>query len=300
MLNMKDTGVKIAHINCGRDSFEVVLDDKHARCFMNGISMADSKDLAGFAPVVGMMVISSSHIPNSMVAIKGDKNYSDFLKNLIDTVQKSDQVKMKVLEDKPDEKDNQKPKQAQLDSRGIESFKDTIKTACECFNDVLDLSDVLLKTKLSKTVMSFKDLSNILNKVKTASMELSKSKDQCDLIVEKTGLHVGRVLLARENNLNDINVKRTVQESVDHIVADFLSSKRLLASLITSHYPLFDINPTFKKYTDYPATWYFDPSVYYSFSERYKDASDNLIDLVRVEASTIRPLYDWKIKVTGE
>jgi hypothetical protein len=294
------TEIKIAQINCGCDKLDIVLDDRHARCFLNGVSIMASKDLDSFAPVVGMAVLASSRIPNAVFTIKANKTYGDFLKGILDTVNKSDQVKMKVLEEKPDEIAEQKPKQSAFAPKTLEEFKDGIKLANDCLFDALSLSEILLKTKLPKNVLSFKELNNTLAKVKTATNDLSKNKDKCDLIVERTGINVNRVLLAMGNNLNDLNVKRTVRESVDHVIADFMALKKILASLITSHYPLYNIDPTFKKYTDYPATWFFDPSVFYNFAERYKDASDALIDVARAESSVIRPLYAWKMKVTEE
>jgi hypothetical protein len=289
----KEAGIKVAQILCDQDTFDVIADDKYVRCFMNGIPVIASKDIGSFAPVVAMTVMSSLKVPNTFLSIKSSQAFADFLKGILDTVSKSDQVKVQVLDEKPDEIADQKPKQAELLNENLDGFKNNVKTTFNCFNDVLSLSDILLKTKLPKNVLAFKDLNNTLSKVRSATMELEKSKDLCDLMVERIGIHTGRVILARENNLNDPNVKRTVQESVDYMAADFMAMKKLLASLVLSHYPLYDINPTFKKYTDYPATWFFDPSVFYNFSERYKDASDNLIDIVRAEASVINPLYAW-------
>jgi hypothetical protein len=283
-------GVKIAQITCGHDVLDVMVDDKYARCFMNGISVMASKDLNIFAPVVGMVAISSSRIPNALIMVEAGESYSDFLKGILDTVSKSDQVKVKVLKEKPDEIADQKPKQAFLSKGILEDFKNVISRANECLFDVLSLSNILMKTKLPRNVLSFKDLNGTLNRVKMAVNNLLENKDQCELMIERTGTNVGRVLIAMENNLNNYKIKKSVQESVDHITADFLAFKKVLATLILSQYPLYDINPIFKKYTDYPATWFFDPSVFYNFSERYKDASDTLVNVVRAEASVIRPL----------
>jgi len=301
-LAQKMNPIKIAQIKCNRDVFDVVLLDKYARCLLNGIDVISSKDLVSFAPIVGMLVSSACTVPNTTVSIKKSPNQTgDFLNGLIDTLSKSDQTKIKILEDKPDEIADQKPKQASgISKESLDDYRCGVRGYCDCFNEVLSLSEVLLKTKLPKSVLGFKDLTNTLSKIKMATIELNKSKDHCDVVVEHTGNRVGRIMVAMENNLNDPAVKKLVQESVDHVVADFMGTKKLLASLINSQYPLYNINPLFKKHTDYPATWFFDPSVFYNFTERYKDASDSLIEAVRTEASVIRPLYAWQIKVTGE
>ena len=292
--------IKIAQVKCNRDIFDVVLTDKYARCLLNGVDVLSSKDLASFAPIVGLLVSSSCTAPGTTVAVKKDPAYGEFMKGIVDTISKSDQAKIKVLEDKPDEIADQKPKQASVTGEVLDSYRCGVRAYCDCFNDVLALSDVLLKTKLPKSVLSFKDLSGTMSKVRTATAELSKDREHFDAVMEQTGTRIGRIMIAMNNNLNDPTVKKLVQESVDHVVADFMGTKKLLASLLNSQYPLYDINPLFKKHTDYPATWFFDPSVFYNFTERYKDASDNLVEAVRTEASVIRPLYAWKTKVTGE
>jgi hypothetical protein len=284
--------IRIAQVRCNRDIFDVILTDKYARCLLNGMDVIGSKDLVSFAPIVAMLVASSCTVPGTAVAIKKDPSFGDFLKGLVDTLSKSDQIKVQVLEDKPDEKDNQKPKQAsKLTVEELDGYRCGVRAYCDCFNDVLSLSEILLKTKLPKSVLAFKDLSSSLSRVRTATIELNKNRDHCDIVVEHTGNHIGRVMVAMENNPKDPSIKKIIQESVDHVVADFMGTKKFLASLINSHYPLYDINPLFKKHTDYPATWFFDPSVFYNFTERYKDASDSLIEVARTEDTVIRPLY---------
>ena len=293
--------IKIAQIKCNRDIFDVVLTDKYARCLFNGLDVLSSKDLGSLAPIVGLLVASSCTAPGTVVSVKKDPAYGDFLKGIVDTISKSDQAKIKVLEDKPDEITDQKPKQAStVTGEALDNYCHSIRSYCDCFNDVLALSEVLLKTKLPKNVLSFKDLSGTLSKVRIATGELSKDREHIDSVVEQTGMRIGRIMIAMNNNLNDPTIKKLVQESVNHVVADFMGTKKLLASLLNTQYPLYDINPLFKKHTDYPVTWFFDPSVFYNFSERYKDASDSLIEAVRTEASVISPLYTWKTKVTGE
>jgi hypothetical protein len=296
---MRDAGIVVAKVVCGQDTFDVVLGDKAARCYMNGVAVMASKDLNSFGPIVGMAVVSSLKTPNAVLSIKGNQTYADFLNGLLDTITKSDQIRVEVLKYKPDEIADQKPKQAyRLSDSDLEEYKESIRVSSGCLNDVLSLGDILLKTKLPKNAMAFKEINSILSKVRAASTELEKNIEHCELMVERTGTYLGRVMIARNCNLNDPQVKKAVQESIDHVAADFMAMKKLMAFLIMSHYPLYSIDPVMKKYTDYPATWFFDPSVFYNFSERYKDASDNLIDAVRTEASTIQPLYAWKMKVT--
>lgn len=297
---MKNTDPIIAGVNCGQDTFAVTFGDKVAHCYMNGVSVMASKDLNTFGPIVGMAVMSSSRVPSALLSVKGSQTHNDFLRGLLDTVSKSDQVRVKVLEQKPDEIVEQKPVQAKLADSDLEDYKECIRVSFECFNDVLALADILLKTKLPKNALAFKEINSALSKVKTATTELEKNREHCELMAERTSVCLNRIMLARRNNSKDPRVKKIIQESIDHVAADFMTMKKLMASLVKAYYPLYNIDPVIKKCTDYPATWFFDPSVFYNFSERYKDASDNLIGAVRAEASTIQPLYAWKMKVTEE
>ena len=293
--------IKIAQVKCNRDIFDIVLTDKYARCLLNGMDVIGSKDFISFGPIVSLLVASACTAPSTVVTVKKDPSYGDFLKGLVDTLSKSDQIKVKVLEDKPDEIAEQKPKQASMvTEEDLDGYRCGMRAYCDCFNDVLSLSEVLMKTKLPKSVLAFKDLNSIFARIKAATTELNKDRDHCDVVVEHTGNRIGKIIVAMGQNFNDPNIKKIAQESVDHVVADFMGTKKLLASLINSHYSLYDINPLFKKHTDYPATWFFDPSVFYNFTERYKDASDSLIEVVRTEASVIRPLYAWQTKVIEE
>jgi len=297
----KMAGIKIAQVNCGRDIIDVTMQDKQAHCYLNHIPVISSKETESFSPIVGLLIMSACRTPNVKISLKGKPSYNDFLKGIIDTVQKSDQAKIQVLDSKPDEITDNKPKEAKFDATKLDGFREAVNFYYNCFDNALSLSDVLLKTKLPKSAHSFKEIDRNLAKVKTAAEELNRNKENYEVAAEDTGNKVGQIITAiNSERLEDVQVKRLIQAAVSHVVHDFLNMKKLLGSLITSHYPLYDMDRTFKKHTGYPATWFFDPSAYYNFTERYKDASDGLIDAVRSEASVVRPLYAWHIKVIGD
>jgi riboflavin synthase len=297
----KMAGIKIAQINCGRDVIDVTVNDNHAQCYFNHINIINAKEVKAFAPIVGMILMSACRTPQVKISAKSNPSYADFLKNVIDTVENSDQAKIKVLEDKPDEITDNKPKEAKWDVSALENYRDGVKSLCASFDNTLVLSDVLLKTKLPKSVHSFKEVDKIIVKVKSAFLELNQNREVSELASEHTGTRVGQLITAVNVNRNNVpGIKRIINAAVTNVVADFLTMKKLLASLVSSHYALYDIDRTFKKHTGYPATWFFDPSVYYNFKESYKDASDGLIEAARSEAAIVRPLYAWNAKVTGE
>lgn len=291
---MKISGQRIAQIKCDRDNFDVTLNDKYAQCFYNRIEVMGSKDLATFAPVVGVLVSSACRYPDTKIGVKVDPVHTDFLKNLVDSISKSDQARVKILELKPDEISDNKPLEAKVDLNKLHDYRDNTRMFFACFDDALSLSDVLLSTKLPKSATSFKEIEKTMAKLKMASSELNEKRDAYEMASEQTGTRVGQLITAIDSRrTEEAGVKRLVQAAVSRIAADFLMMKKLLASLVLSHYPLYDMDNTFKKHTGYPATWFFDPSAYYNFTERYKDASDGLIEAVRSEASVVRPLYTW-------
>lgn len=290
---------RIAQIHCdGNDSFDVVTSDKQGQCFFNTVEILETKDLECFAPVVGVLVASACHFPNPKIDIKSNPSYADFLREMIDTISKSDQAKIRVLEEKPDEMTDNKPKEAKFEAKNLDGFRDSVKDLYNCIDNTLSLSNVLLKTKLPRNVYSFKILDRILSRLKTASYELNENKNYCEVASEQIGIKIGQVMAAvSANKIEDTIVRTTVKNAVDQVVSKFIDMKKSLASLLLDYYNLYAIDKTFKKYTGYPATWYFDPSVYYNFTESYKDVSDNLIETTRIESSVLGPMRNWQTKL---
>jgi hypothetical protein len=290
---------KIAQIQCDDgDCFEVVTVDKQARCNFNKIPVIETKDLGCLAPVIGVLITSACHVPDSKIRIKGNPSYADFLREMLDTISKSDQAKIRVLEEKPDEITDNKPKEAKFEAKDLDGFRNNVKELYGCLDNTLSLSNVLLKTKLPKNVYSFKILDKTISRLKIASHELDEGKNFCEVASEQIDIKIGQILAAvSSNKLEDGLVRSTVKSAVEHMTSKFLSMKKCLASMIIDYYNLYAIDKTFKKHTGYPATWYFDPSAYYNFTESYKDASDNLIEATRLEASVLRPMQEWQTKL---
>ena len=297
----KMSGTRIAQIFCGKDRFDVV-DAKAPKCFLNGIDVIGAKagGLERFSSIVGMLVTSACVAPKTEVVVKRNPSFSDFLSGLVDTLTKSDQVKVNVLEMKPDENSDNTPKEASFDIRSLDEFREGLKTYANCFDDTVNLSGVLLKTKLPRSITGFKELHRILSDTKTASEELSTKREQYEIASEQLDNRISQIIIAVVNNLDGPKRANILKTAVAKVLDNFFTVKRLSAETFSSFNPLYNVDKAFKKYTEYPATWYFEPSVFYNFTEKYKDASDHMIDLARAEASIIRPLHFWKIKVTGE
>jgi hypothetical protein len=291
---------KIAQVFCGEDRFDIV-DEKAPKCFFNGIDVIGVRahDAGMFPSIVGMLVVSACTVPETEVKIKKNPSYADFLRGLVDTLTKSDQVKIQVLDSKPDETVDNKPKESRFNVQSLDDFRDKLKTYASCFDDTVALAGVLLKTKLPKTIHGFNELNKILIKTKTATENLSSVKEQYEIASEQMDNKIGQVMVAVANRMNGPSGKKILRSAIAQVINNFDTVKRVSSEMLCSFNPLYNVNQVFKKYTGYPATWYFDPSVFYSFTERYKDASDNLIDMARAESAIIRPLQLWKNRFTG-
>jgi len=292
----------LAQIKCGSDTFDIIQDEEYSRCYMNKTAVLRVKNvnIGTFGPIVGTLALSACG-PSAKVKIKKDKSntYNKFIGDIVKTVSDSNQAKIQVLESKPDEITENKP--LEVSAASLETYRENLEGHCDCFDSILSLSNVLAKTKLPKSALIFKDIEGVMSQVKKALTDLYSRKETMEIAAEHTGTRVGQVIMAMDSNHIDCQgVKKSISNSVNHIATDFMNMKRLFASVLISHYPLYSVDHLFKKNTGYPATWFFDPSIFYNFTEQYKNASDNLIDMVREEASVVRPLYSWKFKVTEE
>jgi hypothetical protein len=280
--------MKIAQIFCGPDRFDIVGENT---CSLNGVPITGEKIASELFPsIVGTLILSTCNAPENEIKIKKGPTHQDFLKGLIDTLSKSDQVKIQVLDAKPDELVNNKPIEA-FTIKAIDEFRDKIKMYASCFDDTLSLTEVLLKTKLPKSIHGFKEIDNIFIKTKNAAENIVQNMEKHDIVTEQLDTKIGQVLLVLSNNMTGPSGRKILKSASNQVVENFNSMKKTYFNMICSFNSLYNVNQVFKKYTGYPATWYFDPSVFYSFTERYKDSSDHLIDMTRAEASLINPIY---------
>ena len=95
----------------------------------------------------------------------------------------------------------------------------------------------------------------------------------------------------------DAQRKGIIATAVDHTEANFFTMKKLISMYLLANYQLYSVNQMFKKYTGYPATWFFDPSVFYLFTERFEDLCEHMVSAGRAEAKVIQPLHLWKEKI---
>jgi hypothetical protein len=243
------------------------------------------------------LVKSSVNKPNTLIDITAEKGFADFVKTILDTVNKSRSEKIRVLEEKPDEREENTSLENAVCAEDLSMYREGLKSFSETFEDAMESSVILLRTVFPRTMWGAKELKSSLSKMKTASAEIYNDKEKFEIAVEQSDSLLGHLASCLFDNAGSPKV---AVNSIDHITTNFLTMKRIMASFLQSFYKLYTSDQLIKKCSGYPATWFFDPSVFYNFLERYEDVSNNLIDISRAVSSVIRPLDTWKSKVTGE
>jgi hypothetical protein len=288
-------GNPVIRISSNKDRFDITK-DKTLHCFFNRNAVLDAKtNDESFWPITGLLVRSTIRQPGSEVVIKAEKTFSDFITSLMDAINKSKQEKVRVLEEKPDEMtENSAPEEFPVNAEKIDAYRDQLKNFSETFEDAVESSAILLRTSFPKTMWGAKELKSSLSKMKVASSEIADTKEVFEGAAEQSDLRMSHLASCLFEKIS--SSRKYAEDSVDHIITNFLTMKRMMASFLQSFHRLYTSDQLFKKYSGYPATWFFDPSVFYNFVERYEDVSDNLIEASRAESSVIRPLYAWKSK----
>jgi len=182
-------------VSSGKDRFEVSK-DKMMRCFFNRNTILDAKiNDDTFGPIVGLLVRSSIQRPNTEILIKAEKSFADFVKTIIDTVNKSKQEKIQILEEKPDEMTENGPSEypQALCAENIEMYREQLKNFSETFEDAIESSNVLLKTSFPKTMWGAKELKGSLSKMRTASYEISNGKETFEGAAEQSDIRLSHI-----------------------------------------------------------------------------------------------------------
>jgi hypothetical protein len=295
MLFEHPVGKPVIRISSEKDRFDI-MKDKTLHCFFNSNAVIDAKvSDESFWPITGLLVRSAIRRPNTEIVIKAEKTFSDFVTTLMDAINKSKQEKVRVLEEKPDElTENSAPEEFPVNAEKVDAYREQLKNFTETFEDAVESSAVLLKTSFPKTMWGAKELKSNLSKMKVASSEVESTKEIFEGAAEQSDLRISHLAscLLDSGKSN----RKYAGDSVDHVITNFLTMKRMMASFLQSFHRLYTSDQLFKKCSGYPATWFFDPSVFYNFVERYEDVSDNLIEASRAESIIIRPLYAWKSK----
>jgi len=230
-----------------------------------------------------------------------DKNYTklvhDVLKNISDD---SRPAGVYVLELEPDEvQDNKTTGYEAADrtnlTKRLNVYRASFKKFGETIENVVHTSGILLKTNLDKKMWGSQKVMSILNKVKSDIVLLSNDLDKVDCCLERSDENAYKIQKIISNNIPAAQVKVMAGK----VITNFAMLKSLMSELAKVLHRLYVIDNAFKTCIGYPATWFFDGSIFQDFLFEYENLIGHLIKSASLETNTIEPLLVWKIKLTG-
>lgn len=225
---------------------------------------------------------------------KAGKPVDDFLK----VMEKSRGVKVRVLEEQPDEQVENSPRECHASHelfKDIQFYREGIASTAESVGEARDLSGILIQTRLPDTMWGIKEVKKALAEVQSDAEMIKDNIDQLEIAVETSEKKTGILASMIEKGL----IKKGT-EMVAGLIKDFFIIKETLSKMAQVLHPLSVMDETFRKATGYPMTWVFDPSTFYDFQLCYDKLMKNFVRLAKSEQSIIEPLFVWKVQNTGE
>lgn len=298
----KGQGIPLYRMVAAKDVLEVSRIGKHFHCLLNRRAILSAKSekelIERCAPV--MVAVARIICQKNKLAPKHgglDVKYAGLTNELVKFVNEGmDNAEIYVLDEKPDELQENMPKE-DLTTRqsSFNGYSGYIAEISENVNNVQHLSDVLFKTHLAKDMWGSKDVSTIINGVKTEMAKLGEYSDTMDKCFEQSGTNAKFVQTCVANQRYE-----QARTAAGKVIEDFSTIKTYLAELAQTLQKLYVIDATFKKFTGYPATWFIMSSILMDFLFEFESLIGNIVKTSSVEANTIEPLLVWKIKSTGD
>lgn len=277
---------------------------------LNGRRITDSKSSKEFkdkaTPVLSMITQNLLPDDNKFIRISAKKRIgSDYMDNLLDRVRKDkENIKIFLLEMKPDEIEENKPRAIQSSKKNItkalQEYQNDVKKFSDIMKESVELANILLKSDLPESMWGGKEMRKILANIKSNSEEVYKNHEKFEISTEKS--YKGAAYIA--SILENIDIEKMDKSKIARVMSmlteEFFKIKNTITKTAQNLYGLFDIDRTFKKITKYPATWFFDSSVFYDFQYAFEESVRNVMKAASIEADTMEPLHVWKVKTIGE
>jgi methyl-accepting chemotaxis protein len=297
-------GQILCTIKVGNDSIDISRNGRYFYTLINKraiLASCSEKDaITRTGPVISILLRSLCKQGN-IKQVSVNKSYLSALKNyreMIDSMIKqiSDNLggaEISVLETVPDEIQENTPAEARSASlSGLSAMKNELPIISETVENIKHMSDILLKTNLSKNVWGGKEVSSVLHETKSNLEKMSDSFELLDRTTEQLDDTLRQLTASSKN-------KSQARDLIGKLIDNFSTIKTVISELAQSTNKLYDIDFTFKKATGYPATWFLNSSIYHDFMFEYDNLMEQMVKLARIEENTVSPLLVWKVK-TGE
>lgn len=276
-------------LNIGKDTLSFRRTDNRYDGLLNGRLLTESDTQKKFslkaAPV--LTLVASSLGKNC--GIRGWKTSDSLLDSLLDAIKKNvNDVEIQVLDAAPDEITDNSPKEMKTADiiNGVSDYRDSLEAFKDILVDTRRQADVLLRTKLPSTMWGEKKVATILSSIKLELPEARQWENDLEATIESSE----RKAWTAVRMLKTAGSKQIIGETASDMECKFQSIKKAISTLAQSLYRLSSIDGVFKKSTGYPATWFFDSSVFYDFLYNYENLVASLIKTARFESNVMVPL----------
>ena len=247
-------------------------------------------------PVISTLIVALCKKGNTkQVSINNNgKNYREMIDNMVKQISDNLRgVEISVLETVPDEIEDNSPAEVRTASlSGISVMKKEFPVISETIGNIRHISEILLKTNLSKNVWGVKEASVVLHDTKHNLEKMSDSFESFDKSIEHMDDSL-RQLMASSKNKNQI------RDIIGKVIDNFSTIKTVISELAQNTSKLYGIDFTFKKATGYPATWFLNSSIFHDFEYEYDSLIEHMVKMARIEEEIVNPLLVWKVQ-TGE
>jgi len=302
----KGSGTVLGEFKAGSVSIQLSKIGKSFYFLVDGravLSARSEKDLVANAiPVVAQAVKSlmKSAQEDDLRWKPIDKNYSRLMDQTLKAISENMKpAEMFVLELKPDEiKDNStvdaSEKPSIVDS--LDDYRVSLKKFAQTIEAVNHGSSILLRTELDKGMWGSRDVMAILGEIKSEMAGLSEASESLDACFEQSDRQARFVQAAIGRRIAADHMKTVVGGAIEN----FSKLKSYMSCLAQASQKLYVIDNVFKSRVGYPATWFFNGSIYMDYLFDHENLVDHLIKMASLESCVIEPLLVWKIKMAGE
>ena len=306
----KGPGNILGEIHIGSDSIQISKIGRHLYTLLNNkaIMMARSKKelFERVVPVLSYIIKNvSKNVQSNTVRWKSaNKNYTEMLNGMLKAISENLRpVELFVLKMKPDEiQDNTKiDKAASFTDReamivNMNNYCLNLKRFGENLTNLRNTSEVLLRTDLDKGIWGSKEVMAVLNDVKVEIKSLEDDFEVIEGCLEHSDKYACNLRTIISQNISTHHTR----DIIGNITENFSQLKSFKSVLAQVLLPLYKIDASFKSHVGYPATWFFNSSIFHDFLFEYESLIDNMVKCASLESKTIETLLVWKIKLTGE
>jgi len=267
--------------NGSRFSF---LDNGHIGVLLNGCELfneAPGVFESKVSKCIEDMFLRMQKNGNNISFIKGTDEFKTIIKQISENIP-TDSVM--VLQDKPDEHRENTPSTDEGVYRrflnAVPNYRQNISEYTETKNNLLNLSEALCRSKFSSSMWGADKVIRRIASIRDDLKEMKEGEENFDRAVEDIGRNEKRMILFVSGRSKSPEAKKIFGQ----FGSDFNEIKSFMTRLAMSLARLNRIDGVFKKYTGYPATWFFNPSLFYDFQYNYDTLTDHIAGLPNMVA----------------